>query len=124
MFVSIMGAVDEQEIEDFDKDENANAVYRYIRYIDRIEVDSPTYAFFATIYKDGTFDFKTKGRRGFGGKKIDLNEKHLEFDKKYDYYSVKDFMERNVSNKTKFSYLDKMTDELFDIANEASISSI
>jgi len=112
-----MEAIDEQEFVEFDEDENDNVIYRYIRYIDRIEIDKIS-AFFVIIYKNGTFKFKPQKQNGFGDEKINLNKKRLVLSKKYDYYRIKNFMESNASDKSKFSYLHKMTDELFDIAKD------
>jgi len=115
-----MQKLDEQEIKGFGK--YKDNVFHYTRYIDKIEIENEDiYDFYCriTIYKDGTFNFRTKGLRIDMNQNINLfyNKKH-DYSKKYDYYSVKDFMETSKSEKIKFSYLYKMLDDLYEIADD------
>jgi len=129
IFVIFMQKLDEQEIKGFGKYEDN--VFHYTRYLDRIEIENgDIYNFrcFITIYKDGTFKFKTKGH-DFQEMNQHLNlhysdiYKKYDYSKKYDYYSVKNFMEESKSEKIKFSYLYKMLDDLFEIAEDDYIGN-
>jgi len=109
-----MGKLDEQKIKGFDKYEDK--VFHYTRYLDRIKIWEANSAYSRiTIYKDGTFDIRTIGENS------DVNEKRLDLSElgekyHYDYYSIKNFMETTKSEKDKFLYLYKMSDDMYELA--------
>jgi len=114
-----MEKLDEQELKGFGEYEDD--VFRYKLYSDKIEIENTDiYNFYCliTIYKNGTFDFKT-----IGGD-FDINEKKLDLSKlgkkyHYDYFSIKNFMDTNKSEKAKFLYLYKIFDGMYKLAWKA-----
>jgi len=120
-----MKKLDEQEIKGFGKYEDN--VFHYTRCIDKIEIEKEDiYDFYCriTIYKDGTFNFKAKGLHIDMDQNINLFYTKNDYSKKYNYYSVKDFMEPNKSENIKFSYLHKMLDDLYEISYDDYINSV
>jgi len=103
-----------QKIEGIDPEDKENrVVFEYKSYPELIKVSQSDSYFkaFATIYKRGAFDAKTKGRRiDFLGNAInaDINYENIEVDEKYNYNSVRKFIESNKTNEAKFAYLYKM----------------
>jgi len=103
-----------QKIEGIDPENKQNRmVFEYKSYPELIKVSLSDSYFdaFATIYKRGAFDAKTKGRRIGGGRlviKADINYENIEVDEKYNYNSVRNFLESNRTNEEKFAYLYKL----------------
>jgi len=117
-----MEKLDEQKIKGFGK--YKDIVFHYTRYVNKIEIEKKDiYDFYCriTIYKDGTFNFKAKGLH------IDMNQNinlfYTDYSKKYDYHSVKDFMETSKSENIKFSYLYKLLNDLYEIAYDDYINN-
>lgn len=113
-----MEELNEQEIEGSDRDKN---FFYYRRYTDTIKISnsSTDASVFVTIYKNETFDIKTKK-----GNTLVINEKNISLDKKYSYDLIKKFLESNRSNKSKFSYLFKMIYDLIDIGNTTHLERL
>jgi len=93
--------------------------YYYNIYSDRIEfskLDAGEYFAFIRIRKNGTFDFRTEV---LGLEEDDvINKKNIMMTKekyRYDYESVKKFLESGKSDKSKFLYLEEMFDRLLSI---------
>jgi len=103
-----------QKIEGIDPEDKENRiVFEYKSYPELIKISLSDLYFdaFATIYKRGAFDVKTKGRRVGAGRLIinaDINYENMELDEKYNYKSVREFIENNRNNEAKFAYLYKM----------------
>jgi len=107
-----------QKIEGIDPEHKENRiVFEYESYPELIKVSLSDSYFdaFITIYKRGAFDAKTKGRRILLLRKAihaDINYENMELDEKYNYKSVRKFIESNRTNEAKFSYLYKMSNYL------------
>jgi len=93
--------------------------YYYNIYSDRIEIsklDAGEYFAFIRIRKNGTFDFRTEV---LGLEEDDvINKKNIMMTKekyRYDYETVKKFLESGKSDKSKFLYLEEMFDRLLSI---------
>jgi len=115
-----MEKLNEQEIKGFNKDKD---VFYYKRYADSIKISNYSIdvdaSVFVVIYKNGTFDIKTKK-----GNSLVINEKNISLDKKYSYDLIKKFLESNRSDKSKFSYLFKMIYDLIDIGNTTHLERL
>jgi len=110
-------------VEEFDEEK---IVFYYRRHLNKIQISNQdvNFSVFATIYKKGRFDIKTKGMSLFFGMKCDLDEKNLAVRKGYNYDAIKNFLESDRSNKAKFSYLYKVLSNLLDIGYDAFFADV